>query len=486
MPSIRIAPRTLLRIAVASTIVLALPALGLAEEPGHAPGGHHEAPSVFWALPFAALLLAIATFPLIHRTHHWWEENRSKLLVSAILGGLILAYYGLRGDGFHGSAPGLGTVGSVLKHAILDDYVPFLTLLFALYVIAGGMRVTGDLVATPGVNTLFLGFGALVASLIGTTGASMVLIRPVLETNQERKKVKHTVVFFIFLVSNIGGSLLPIGDPPLFLGYLQGVPFLWTLNLTPYWFVTVGMILVIYYVWDRYEFRHESIESKKADLRHVTRLRVRGGINLLWMAGVVMAVGLIVPGRTLPGTSFVVPTYLREAVMLGLTGLSLATTPHGLRKTTQFSYGPILEVACLFLGIFITMQPPMEILQAKGAAMGLSTPVQFFWASGSLSGVLDNAPTYLVFLQIAKTLPIAPGASTVALLDGQVATSLLVAISLGAVFMGALTYIGNGPNFMVKTIAEQRGVAMPSFFGYVAYSASVLIPVFIAVSFLLR
>lgn len=474
------------RILPACAAILLLPSIALAEGPGHAPGAHHEAPSALWALPFAALLLAIATFPLIHRTHHWWEQNRSKLTVSLILGGLILAYYGLRGDGFHGSAPGVGAVGAVLKHAILDDYIPFLTLLFALYAIAGGMRVTGDLVATPAINTLFLGFGALVASFVGTTGASMVLIRPVLETNQERKRVKHTVVFFIFLVSNIGGSLLPIGDPPLFLGYLQGVPFLWTLNLTPYWALTVALVLAIYYAWDRYEFRHESIESRKADLRHVTRLRVRGGINLLWMAGVVLAVALIVPGRPLPGTAWIVPTYFREGVMIGLTVLSLRTTPRGLRASTQFNYGPILEVACLFLGIFVTMQPPMEILQAKGAAMGLTSPVQFFWATGGLSGVLDNAPTYLVFLQIARTLPLAEGAPAVTLLDGQVATSLLLAISLGSVFMGALTYIGNGPNFMVKTIAEQRGVAMPSFFGYVAYSGAVLIPVFIVVSYLLR
>ncbi len=444
-----------------------------------------SAPNSLLAIPFVLLLGAIAALPLIEVTSHWWEKNRSKLLVSLVLGGIVLAHYGLRGWGYHDAQPGVETVVAVLEHAILQDYLPFLVLLFSLYVIAGGMWIEGDIRALPSVNTAFLALGALVASFVGTTGASMILVRPLLQTNSERKNVRHTMVFFIFLVSNIGGCLLPLGDPPLFMGYLQGVPFLWTLRLVLPWLFTVSVILGIYYVWDKLAYRHEAPESIAFDDATYVAPRLGGKRNLFWLLGVVLTVALVVPGQPIPGTGIVPRDYIREAILLSLAGLSLATTPRGLRLLTGFSYGPIIEVACLFLGIFLTMQPAIEILQAHGAELGLESPASFFWASGSLSSVLDNAPTYLVFLEIAKTMPIQAGNTAVPLIaDGAVDSARLAAMSLGAVFLGAMTYVGNGPNLMVKSIAESRGVKMPSFFGYVAYSVGVLLPVFILMSWL--
>jgi Na+/H+ antiporter NhaD/arsenite permease-like protein len=451
------------------------------------------APPIFWCLPFALLLLAIATFPLSRRLAHWWEHNQNKLLVGLALGVVVLFHYATRGYGAHDasfpghvSPPGWPTLVSVLRHAVLAEYLPFIVLLFSLYVISGGLKLKGDLRATPLNNTIFLAVGSGLASFIGTTGASMLLIRPLLQTNRERRFVVHTVIFFIFLVSNIGGSLLPIGDPPLFLGYLRGVPFLWTLNLFTIWAILVGCLLGLYFLWDSRAYRREAPEAKSLDIQMREPLRLAGSINLIWLLGVVLSVALIVPGRRLPGTPFVVGEYVREAAMLGLAALSLVTTPQGLRKDVEFNYQAILEVAALFLGIFITMQVPIEILQAHGKELGLSDPAHFFWASGLLSSVLDNAPTYVVFFEAARSLPQPAGAELVALISGEpIRNDLLRAISLGAVFMGANTYIGNGPNFMVKSIAESRGVAMPGFFGYMRYSLTILIPLFVLVTWLL-
>ena len=449
-------------------------------------------PSPLWTIPFGILLLAIAVLPLgPHRLRHWWERNSSKLAVGMVLGLIVLIYYGFRGHGVHGhghdeaTSPGFETVLAILEHAVLQDFIPFIVLLFSLYVISGGLQLRGDLTATPNVNTGFLATGAVLASLIGTTGASMVLIRPLLQTNRDRKAVKHTVIFFIFVVSNVGGCLLPLGDPPLFLGYLRGVPFLWTTRLVLPWLFCVVALLVIYRGWDHLAYRRETLGARVDDRRHHSPLRLHGRINLLWLAGVVLSVAMIVPGTPLPGTTIVVADFVREGVMLLLAGLSLATTPRGLRKDVEFTYGAIVEVACLFLGIFITMQVPIEILRARGAGLGMTSPVHFFWATGLLSSVLDNAPTYLVFFETARGMGVPSGTTAVELLQGGVIRQdLLTGISLGAVFMGANTYIGNGPNFMVKSIAEARGVAMPSFFGYLAYSVAVLIPLFVVVSFL--
>ncbi|MDR3633644.1 MAG: sodium:proton antiporter [Isosphaeraceae bacterium] len=472
------------RIGVAVLLVLgtAVPCVAASLATGAEADRSTFVPGLHWSAPFALLLLAIAVLPLVPVAHHWWEKNAFKLAVGVVLGGAVLVHYALRGYGYQGHEPGRESVLAVLEHALIGDYLPFMVLLSSLYVIAGGLQLRGDLRAFPWVNTAFLAFGALAASFVGTTGASMVLIRPLLQTNRERRHVRHTVVFFIFLVSNIGGCLLPTGDPPLFLGYLAGVPFLWTLGLYAPWLFSVAVLLAVYFVWDTLAYRRETLADIASDIRHVSPLRLHGGINLIWLLAVVLAVALIHPGRPLPGTDITPVEFAREGVLLGLLVLSLLTTPRGLRKETEYSNAAIIEVACLFLGIFLTMQVPIEILQAKGAGLGLTTPAHFFWAAGTLSSVLDNAPTYVVFLEAAKSLPVSGGAALVDLTQGAVRPDLLAAISLGAVFMGANTYIGNAPNMMVKLIAEQRRVAMPSFFGYMLYSGAVLIPLFGVVS----
>jgi Na+/H+ antiporter NhaD/arsenite permease-like protein len=492
-------------------------------------------PHIFWVWPFVAILLSIALLPLLRKTHHWWEENQSKLLVAMMLAGITLAYYGLRGQGVevhgeddhdaphaaevaqgteevaaghveeqvelpehattepaaehadagqepHFSNPGLKTILAVLDHSVLKEYVPFIVLLFCLYVIAGGLVVRGDIRATPLANTCIIGIGGLLASFIGTTGSAMLLIRFLLKTNSERKHKIHTVVFFIFIAANVGGMLLPIGDPPLFLGYLRGVPFFWTLGLWKYWISMLAVLLVIYYAWDSWAYRHEAEADLRLDDTQIEPMRVTGLINVIWLVGVVAAVAMLDPSKEFPGTNWRPFPYLREGVQLLLAALSWLTTALALRKENQFNFVAIGEVACLFIGIFITMQIPIEILRARGAELGLSDPWQFFWATGILSSFLDNAPTYVVYFETASALPSAGMEMMTGVATGSIAIPLLVAISCGAVFMGANTYIGNGPNFMVKAIAEQSGVKMPSFFGYMLYSGIILIPVFVVLT----
>ncbi len=444
-------------------------------------GAHveHHGPPPFWGLgimPFVGILACIAILPLLPATHHWWENNLHRLGVSMGFAGLTVTYYVL--------AQGRGSVAMVLEHAIVAEYIPFIVLLFSLYVISGGISLKGDLAAHPGTNTAILAVGAAAASFIGTTGASMLLIRPLLQTNSQRKHVTHTVIFFIFLVSNVGGCLLPIGDPPLFLGYLFGVPFFWTLGLAVPWLVCCVLLLVIYFVWDTIAYRKEHPDAVRRDEAERKPLKLQGWPNLLWLLGVVGAVAFVVPGETFMGIH--VFPFMRELLMLGFVLLSLWRTPKAIREYNQFNYTAILEVAALFIGIFIAMQVPVEYLAARGAELGVNSPWEFFWATGSLSSFLDNAPTYVVFFETAKVLPVAEGTSMVSLSGGgAIIEPLLVAISLGAVFMGAMTYIGNGPNFMVKSIAEQSGIRMPSFFGYmIKYSVPVLIPVFIVTTLL--
>ena len=449
------------------------------------------APPVATVLPFALLLAAIAILPLTPGLSHWWEHNSSKLLVAGLLAAITLGYY-LLGHRHpidlhfpahtvvQPAAAGLSwsTVGTVLINAILAEYIPFITLLFALYVITGGVRIEGDLEATPSTNAAFLAVGAVLASFIGTTGAAMLLVRPLLETNRERRHVAHTLVFFIFIVCNCGGLLLPIGDPPLFLGYLQGVDFLWTMSLWNEWLFTNGSLLVIYWLWDTLIAHPRETRADVVRDRLLTRSLRFSGLwpNLPLMAGVIAAVAFLDPSKPFPGTSWHPWIYLRETVLLGLVGLSLLLGSGEVRRKNAFTYGAILEVAALFIGIFICMQPALALLHVHGASLGLSSPQSYFWATGSLSAVLDNAPTYLVFFEAAGIDP-TDG------LTGEEAR-LLAAISLGAVFLGAMTYIGNGPNFMVKAIAEQAGVKMPSFFGYVMYSMGVLLPVFAVMAWL--
>ncbi len=457
-----------------------------------APADHAvAAPPVATVLPFALLLAAIAILPLTPGASHWWEHNSSKLLVAGLLAAVTLGYY-LLGHrhpiDLHfpahaviqpaAAGPSWSTVGTVLVNAILSEYIPFITLLFALYVITGGVRIEGDLEATPTTNAAFLAVGAVLASFIGTTGAAMLLVRPLLETNRERRHVAHTLVFFIFVVCNCGGLLLPIGDPPLFLGYLQGVDFLWTMSLWNEWLFTNGALLVIYWLWDTLIAHPRETRADVVRDRLLTRsLRFSGlWLNLPLMTGVIAAVAFLDPSKPFPGTTWHPWIYLRETVLLGLVGLSLLLGSGEVRRKNAFTYGAILEVAALFIGIFICMQPALALLHVHGASLGLSSPQSYFWATGSLSSVLDNAPTYLVFFEAAGIDP-TDG------LTGEEAR-LLAAISLGAVFLGAMTYIGNGPNFMVKAIAEQSGVKMPSFFGYVMYSMGVLLPVFAVMAWL--
>jgi Na+/H+ antiporter NhaD/arsenite permease-like protein len=405
-------------------------------------------PSVVWVLPFVTLLVCIAVLPLA--APHLWESNLRKLALSAALGMPVFLLY----------ARGMPAA----LHHTAADYASFMILLGSLFVITGGIFLEGDLQATPGANVAFLGSGALLASLIGTTGASMLLVRPLLQTNSERKHVRHTVVFFIFLVSNIGGCLTPLGDPPLFLGYLAGVPFSWTLRLAPAWLTTCAVLLVVYYAWDRRAYAMESRQDRMRDRLEVRPLRMAGKLNVGFLLCVVAAVSLL-------------HAPYREAGMLAAAAASYAFTQRELRQANRFTFGPILEVGALFAGIFVTMLPALDLLRARGAALGVHEPWHFFWSTGVLSSFLDNAPTYLTFLALAQ------GQGMQAQVVG-VSHEVLAAISLGAVFMGANSYIGNGPNFMVRSIAEERGVPMPSFGGYMVYSGAILLPVFVAITFL--
>jgi len=460
----------------------------------HAAGEHGEIvpPSFLMVLPFALLLGAIAVFPLVPPIAHWWESNLHRFYVAAGLGALTLLYYLVAHSsaverhflGHAVIAPGTGSLSfglpwTVFQNAIFNEYIPFITLLFSLYTISGGVRIEGDLQAKPLTNTIFIAIGGILASFIGTTGAAMLLIRPLLETNAERKHVRHTVVFFIFVVCNCGGCLLPIGDPPLFLGYLQGVDFLWTLQLWPQWLFVNGSLLTIYFVWDHFiAHPQEKVRDVLRDTTEIKKLQISGmALGAPLLLGVVLAVALLDPSKTIPGTDWHPWLYLREIVQLLLVGISLVVGSEAVRRANNFNFHAIVEVAALFLGIFVCMQPALQILDVKGSSLGINTVHKFFWATGSLSAVLDNAPTYLVFFKTAQTLD--PG--TTATMAG-VAVDFLAAISLGAVFMGAMTYIGNGPNFMVKAIAEKEGVQMPGFFGYMVYSMLVLLPLFIVMT----
>jgi Na+/H+ antiporter NhaD/arsenite permease-like protein len=453
------------------------------------------APAYWMVMPFVLLLGAIAVLPLFHFSEHWWESNGNKFLVAGGLGLATLLYYALvhadpiechfLGHGPVDRAEGpfsLDLPRAVIANAIFQDFVPFIVLLFSLYTISGGVRIEGDLPAHSATNTAFLGVGGLLASFVGTTGAAMLLVRPLLETNRERTYVSHTVVFFIFVVCNCGGCLLPLGDPPLFLGYLQGVPFLWTASLWKQWLFINGALLAIYYLLDRLiYYPRETPPDVVRDETRVHRLRF-GGIwpNLPLLGLVVLAVAMLDPSKSIPGTDWHPWLYLREITLLFLVGLSLAFGPASVRHGNKFTYGAIVEVAVLFVGIFICMQPALQILHVEGPALGINTAAKFFWTTGALSSVLDNAPTYLVFFETAQAL----NASGVQTANVGIPDTFLAAISLGAVFMGANTYIGNGPNFMVKTIAEKSGIRMPTFFGYMVYSGLVLIPLFIVTTFI--
>ncbi len=481
--------------------------------------------SVFWVLPFIGILLCIAIIPLINA--HFWEKNLwwISLGVFCVPMALIFSLF----------------MGEQLRELTIEkalDYVSFILLLASLYVISGGILIKGSLAGTPKVNTVFILIGSVMAIFVGTTGASMLLIRPMIRANKDRKNKAHLIIFFIFLVSNIGGLLTPLGDPSLLLGYLQGIPFEWTFRLAPQWALACAIVLALFFAMDTFLYRRErgkktaaaaparnrdyvalakkdvsaaikildidSMRSEKkvsiSDLKNargkLTRalkslenapafsagpnLAIDGRVNIALVAGVVLIVFL--QGLLIKKVSWWPRFGPQEAGMAILLFASLIVTPYKstLRRENGFTFGPIREVALIFAGIFAAMIPALYILEHRGAALGITEPWQFFWATGGLSSILGNAPTYLTFLSLAKGLNLS---RDIILNDGgHVSTMVLAAISCGAVFMGANSYIGNGTNYMVKSIAEEQGIKMPGFFGYMAYSMAILIPTFILIT----
>ena len=430
-----------------------------------------------WAsIPFAIMLLSIAVLPLI--VESWWERNRHKLIVALALA-IPTAIYLINEGLIHN-----------LEHQIMYDYVPFIILLASLFVITGGIHLSGDIKAKPIINTLFIGIGYFLASIMGTTGAAMLLIRPVITTNQQRSHKAHTILFFIAAVANCGGLLTPLGDPPLFLLFLRGAPFTWFLHLLPEWAFVGAILLIVYYLVDSYYYKKEDWVNLSADTREVEPIRITGKINFLFLLGVILSVAFVNDGfipamKSNPEIGYEAPMwlkFLREIILLLLISLSLYSTQKKVREQNKFSWRPIIEVAVVFLGIFITMVPTMLYLAKNAASFGFSEPWQFYYAAGSLSSFLDNAPTAVAFHGVAVGL--VNGGQAIAEIAG-IPEILLKAIAMGSVFFGAMTYIGNGPNFMVKAIAEESGIKMPSFFGYMfKFSLIVLLPIYILVQLL--
>ena len=465
----------------------AAPALA-SDPPEHAQapaeGGHHgpglgEKLELWTCLPFAGILLSIALFPLIRP--RWWHHHFPKVsafwaLVFAIP--FVIAY---RAEALH-----------EILHIYIVDYIPFIILLWALYTVSGGIHVKGTLRGSPVLNLLLLAIGTALASWIGTTGASMVMIRPVLRANAWRKRKVHIVIFFIFLVSNIGGSLTPLGDPPLFLGFLHNVPFFWTLNLFMPMMMLALPLLLVFFVVDMFYFRKEK-QPEETKATESEPIRIEGLHNLIFLGGIVAAV--LISGLWNIGTVNILGIHqktqflLRDVVMILMGILSLKTTSRLIHEANEFTWFPIKEVGYLFAGIFMTIIPALAILKAgehgvlSGMMEVLEEPAHFSWITGGLSSFLDNAPTYLTFFNtiLGKFYAGMPEAEAVsALIAGN--ERYLLAISTGAVFFGAVTYIGNAPNFMVKSIAEESGVPMPSFFGYmIKYSLIILIPLFFVI-----
>lgn len=453
-----------------------------AEHAGQA--AHHPNLGVIlplWScLPFVGILLSIALLPLI--VPHFWHHHFGKVAAfwAATLGLPFLIAF-------------KGTALHEILHILLADYVPFIILLWSLYTVSGGILLRGSLKGTPAVNTLLMAVGAAIASWMGTTGAAMLLIRPLLNANKHRKNRTFMVVFFIFLVANIGGSLTPLGDPPLFLGYLHGVPFFWTLNILPHALMMVVLLLTAYFFLDSYHYRRED-GARTSSTGPAVPLKIEGAYNFLILAGVVSAVlmsGMFDWGAiSVLGVQRPVQDWVRDLLLIMLGGLSLRVTPARLREDNQFTWFPIIEVAYLFVGIFITMIPCLLILKAgdRGAlgflVTGVTAPLHYFWVTGVLSGFLDNAPTYLTFFNTAlgSFYPGLSEAQAVPLLTTENAI-YLKAISCGAVFFGAFSYIGNAPNFMVRSIAEELGTPMPSFFGYIVkYALVFLVPCLVVVT----
>ncbi|MBO5875058.1 MAG: sodium:proton antiporter [Alistipes sp.] len=440
-----------------------------------------------WALiPFALMLLGIAICPFV--AGEWWEKNQNKLLFSLVLGIPTAIYLYMNG------------MGDRVVHQMLYDYVPFITLLCALFVVTGGMCRSGYISPTPSTNTAILAVGFVLASFIGTTGAAMLLVRMLIDINRARRNKIHTMLFFTAIVANCGGVLTPLGDPPLFLLYLRGVEFTWFLHLLPQWLFVGAMLLVMYYIADNHYYKNEkklalllrqqaaksgTVLDEPEEQEPVSeKSEFRGLVNVFYLVVILGAVAFINPGQIPAMGEHDAPLYmkfLREIVLVSVIVLSMLTTKRSVREANHFTWAPIVEVAVLFIGIFATMTPAMIYLNANAASLGLDSPWQFYYSTGLLSSFLDNAPTAVAFYTIATGLPVAEGVATVA----GIPEILMKSVSLGAVFFGSMTYIGNGPNFMIKSIAEENGIAMPSFFGYIIkFSLIVLLPVYVLVQIL--
>jgi len=457
-------------------------ATGHGEANGHHGSGLGTLLPLWSVIPFAGILLSIAVFPLL--APRFWHHHFPKISAAWAVAFAVPFLFAFGGDALY-----------EILHIFFIDYIPFIILLWALYTVSGGIQVKGTMRGTPAVNCLLLLIGTAIASWVGTTGAAMLLIRPVLRANQERQNKIHTVVFFIFLVANVGGSLTPLGDPPLFLGFLHGVPFFWTLKLLPQMLFVVAALIVIYYALDSYHYRREVRNGGGIpDSGEKEAIGFEGLHNLLFLGGILGGVilsGFWRPGSyTLLGVHLEIQNTVRDGLLIFMGLISLWTTKRAIRKANEFTWFPIKEVAYLFAGIFMCIIPALAILKAgsEGALAPMlqliKEPVHYFWVVGTLSSFLDNAPTYLTFLNSAL------GHFYAGMPEQQAVTALIAnqeiylkAIAAGAVFMGANTYIGNAPNFMVKSIAEEAGVAMPSFFGYMLrYSLVVLVPVFLLVT----
>lgn len=434
-----------------------------------------ESLSLIFCIPFVGMLLSIAICPLIN--NEWWEKKRGIVVIIWSL--LFLIPFGIK--------YGAGTAVAHLGEIVLGDYISFIVLLFGLFCVSGNICVKGKLAGTPKVNVAILLIGGIIASWVGTTGASMLLIRPMIRANEWRKRKVHSIIFFIFIVSNIGGCLTPVGDPPLFMGFTHGVPFAWSFHLFPVFVINVVILLALYIIIEMRAYKKDCADGLNPGLSDTKDpIRIEGAHNLVFILCIVGAVilsgtlggfadvfnkGIVIEGDVVLNYA----TMVEMAIILLAALLSFKTTKKQTRIDNNFSWAAIEEVAVLFIGIFITMIPALLILEARGAELGITKNWQMFWATGMLSSFLDNTPTYLVFFETALSL------KATETLIGTVAIpqTMLLAISCGAVFMGANTYIGNAPNFMVKSVAEESGIKMPSFFGYMLWSLSCLIPVFL-------
>lgn len=431
--------------------------------------------SFAYCIPFAGMLLSIAICPLVNGA--WWEKFKGAAVLFWSL--LFLVPFAI--------GNGAGTALNHFLEVILGDYISFIVLLFGLFCVAGNIRIRGTLAGTPKINVLLLLIGTLLSSWVGTTGASMLLIRPVIRANSWRKRKVHTMVFFIFLVSNIGGCLTPVGDPPLLMGFMHGVPFTWSFHLLPVLLLNVVLLLALYFIIDSRAYKKDLADGAKPKASEKTeKIGLEGAHNLIFLLCIVGAVilsgslaninaffgnGIKIEGEV----TLTFATMIEMAIILLSAFLSFKTTKKEVRTANNFSWGAIQEVAVLFIGIFITMIPALLILSARGSELGITKNWQMFWATGALSSFLDNTPTYLVFFETAVSLH----ATNEAIGSVIIPQTMLMAISCGAVFMGANTYIGNAPNFMIKSIAEENNIKMPSFFGYLFWSVCCLIPVFL-------